>query len=78
MEISLKDGTDEPVVVLDTDWSERMGDECAICERETPTVTIESAHAYSKVEICPDCLVKALTPYLSHTESSAPPSRSGR
>ena len=73
MKISLKDGTVEPVVVLDTDEE----GECSTCKRETPTLMLEG-QKYDSVEVCPDCLIAALTPSLSRTESSAPQSRSGR
>ena len=56
MKISLKDGTDDPVVVLNTDEE----GECATCNRETPTLIVEGER-WAKVEICPDCLIKALS-----------------
>ncbi len=57
MKVSLKDGTDERVVILDTDDK----GECATCERETPTLIVEGEN-WAKVEICPDCLIESLAP----------------
>lgn len=63
MKISLKDGSSEPVVVFDTNRPPALAelDECATCERNTPTLIVEG-EGWAKVEICPDCLIKALAP----------------
>lgn len=63
MKISLKHGAGE-AVVLDTDRWAGLDlpnlDECETCKRNTGTLIIEGA-GYEQVEICPDCLVKALS-----------------
>jgi hypothetical protein len=61
MRISLKNYAGENIVVLDAEWSEIRGDKCETCKRTTPTITIEGSQTYAKVEICPDCLIKALS-----------------